>query len=106
MTGTEMTSQRKETIAIALALIGRVLGAVYSKGHGFEHSIVFYVAGLWAVLAIWVNPSPLLHHSMGEIFQVARRGELPQQTPVSRTLRIGVFALMVLGVLIWIKTGH
>jgi hypothetical protein len=43
---------------------------------------------------------------MGEIFQVARRGELPQQTPVSRTLRIGVFALMVPGVLIWIKTGH
>jgi hypothetical protein len=98
--------KRRESIAICIALLGTGLGAAWVGRYGLNHSIAFYVAGVWAVMAFWVNPSPHLHSSMGEIYQAARRRELPRQTPIARTLRLGMIALMVLGAVIWIRTGH
>ena len=97
--------RNREAIAVVIAIVAIMTGTAYGVWRGLNHSIPFYVGGVWALLAIWVDPPLLGHKRLGEIYREAKERRLPTHTPMFKTLCIGVIALFTLGVTFWIKTG-
>ena len=62
----------RETIAVVIAIVAIMTGAAYGMWRGLNHSIPFYVGGVWALLAIWVDPPLLGHKRLGQIYQEAK----------------------------------
>jgi hypothetical protein len=98
--------KNRETVAVVIAILAIVIGAAYSAWQGLNHSIPLYVSGVWALLAVWVDPPLLGHKRLGEIYQEAKERRLPAHTPMFKTLFVGMVALAALGITLWIKTGR
>lgn len=93
------SAEVRERIALTAAVLGALCGAIYIIKKGAIHEIAIDVGGLWALLSLWVNPSPFLGKSMTEIFHAARRRELPKRTPIERTLTWGMVAMFAVAFL-------
>ena len=93
--------KNRETIASVIASASVMIGAAYSVWRGLDHSILFYVGGIWCALGIWVDPPP--NKNWRELHQAAMERRLVH-TVMFKTLFVGAILMFAMGIAIW-NTG-